>query len=37
MLTQFVTVLSSPASLIFLERTGATDNSIVFDAQMGHM
>ena len=37
MLTQFVTVLSSPASQIFLERTEEAGNTIVFDTQMGHM
>ena len=37
MLTQIFTGLSSPAAQIFLERTEEAGNTIVFDAQMGHM
>lgn len=36
MLIQFVTVVSSPASQIFLERT-EDGNNIAFDAQIGPM
>lgn len=35
-LTQFVVVLSSPASQIFLEKEEDAGNTIVFAAQLGH-